>query len=778
MFVAKRLRDNHDFDSLRGWWVNVGYRLLLIKNQYYRYYFDIASGNDEAINSVRKQWLKEKDLSEEFLIYKKSGDWFVLAENITGVINDYKITRLIDKIGMPKSLPPNKIKERFGKELLKEITDLLGYPHLYVSDHGRIGNIYQSITSLLDNFTWSNRAYLFLTKSVYENEKKGGMGSMEIMTNPILPQIVKVGGPLFPLRDLSNLIHFSGSDEELKTMIENADTVLGDDFRKQLQEHSETLKEDEKYAVEYLIKKHDEIVQHTPCFFDSIYNDEHLTLIDKDKLIGRILLEHVLKDVIKGVPALYRPILSYGDRYNGAPYSEFEKPIETYFKKAARLSQIELAKEMRKILVDKYTDTSDLNFLPCLTVAWFISEAARNPLTTMTSLMLVDMIENEPYSYLETGSNSSWYSWSNTLIHFQAKTDAKDPVADVYGNSIKTGEFGGSHPMVHGGSAAQGDYKSALKSKPNLEVAQQKEGNLLIHWLKLMFDFSPELRGKLNIKEARAVQFDGSFPPDDKERNTTKESIVNEGIIPLLMSRIGTTEDLLAEANKRSLEAITQARFINADDGLNTIEHVRPRWVPGDGDCAFHALNITRDEFLNAVKEIYENEGHQLHRLFHQLFIRVGITDFNAWYDELNGNVEGKDRAWAGEFEICLIAYIRNISIRIFRLGNNIYEQHEGTRAYGPRGAQREVWVARVNMMPVREANAREANHYIELERPRRALLTYIQHPALHLFPLGFRPVDILRDIEARHLSAQRNDNPYSRRLYDIRFGLAPFKHL
>lgn len=100
---------------------------------------------------------------------------------------------------------------------------------------------------------------------------------------------------------------------------------------------------------------------------------------------------------------------------------------------------------------------------------------------------------------------------------------------------------------------------------------------------------------------------------------------------------------------------------------------------------------------------------NELQRLFSTYDFRREYGDFNNWYARLNG------RVWAGDFELNLIGLIRNIQIRIFGLGDNLFEQRY---TVGVPNAPGEVWVAFVNMEPVTTANEHDGNHYIELQLP------------------------------------------------------------
>lgn len=135
---------------------------------------------------------------------------------------------------------------------------------------------------------------------------------------------------------------------------------------------------------------------------------------------------------------------------------------------------------MRRVLGGEKLIDETLAFLPALIAAWFISEPSRNELTTLTSLLLLDLIESD--SFLDCGNGANWYTWSHTLIHPFKASGARD-VADLYGKKCDGIDyFGGCHLMVNRGSVNQ-TQKLPLYKDP-LTFSRQKEGHLLIHWLE------------------------------------------------------------------------------------------------------------------------------------------------------------------------------------------------------------------------------------------------------------------------------------------------------
>lgn len=226
-----------------------------------------------------------------------------------------------------------------------------------------------------------------------------------------------------------------------------------------------------------------------------------------DYMVFHILIE-LAKEVNRGrQKPLLRAKTAYGDGEAGNSYQKFEPQISGYLKNSDGLDEIGLAKKMRELLESKEINDEDLCFLPSLAAAWFLSEAARNPLTTMTTLMLLDMLESEVYFPIDNSKDPSagnnWYSWRHALMHPQTET-GQGKTKDAYGVRVdRITEFGGCHPMTHTGSYLQ----TQELPEPNqpLNIARQKEGHLIIHWLQLMIDsFSQEVKNKYGLHKIDA----------------------------------------------------------------------------------------------------------------------------------------------------------------------------------------------------------------------------------------------------------------------------------
>ncbi|ABS77731.1 hypothetical protein CbuD7D7780_04105 [Coxiella burnetii] len=178
---------------------------------------------------------------------------------------------------------------------------------------------------------------------------------------------------------------------------------------------------------------------------------------------------------------LLRPIKSFGSAEEGESYRGFSRAFERYYSSGLSVKNpCELAMIMRSLLQGSELDDASLYFLPNLVSAWFVSETARNEVSILSGLMLLDLMESGVRLFDEEGNDL--YSWRHTLIHPKKPDHTMDTVLiqDMYGDEIDLANFDGIHPMAHAGSVQ--DTKTKLGEK-KLSAVRQKEGHLAIHWL-------------------------------------------------------------------------------------------------------------------------------------------------------------------------------------------------------------------------------------------------------------------------------------------------------
>lgn len=262
-----------------------------------------------------------------------------------------------------------------------------------------------------------------------------------------------------------------------------------------------------------------------------------------------ILKEMLKNSVIDSPKFLLRPpVHSFGKSENGESYKVFAEEFNTY-SNLNKKNNVQIAQEMRKILKgNELSDQKYLSFLPNLTAVWFYSEAARNKVSILSGLILLDFIEKDIQHSDEDGNNL--YSWKHTLVH--PRKDQQKYIEDLYGRSIPLGKFDGMHPMAHGGSVKDGkkplESENLTPKQRQLSPVQQKEGHLLTHWLYEM------------LKNKYTIEFETSFSNPNYEaikklllpsKNNLKNSkfkrkhVLFLEIKQLMINRLSTLDCLL-----------------------------------------------------------------------------------------------------------------------------------------------------------------------------------------------------------------------------------------
>ena len=152
-----------------------------------------------------------------------------------------------------------------------------------------------------------------------------------------------------------------------------------------------------------------------------------------------------------------------------------------------------------------------------------------------------------------------------------------------------------------------------------------------------------------------------------------------------------------------------------------------PKWTKSDGDCSFYALLAcrpgtvaTRQTFLDQVAGVIADETNLLHNQFNQLFADLAranqFDDYEAWRSAMQRQ-PSITPLWLGEFELNLWGLLNDKEIRVFKLGNNSFENTYGN-IFGRPGAP-SMWIAHVSAdEPVLTSTVHHANHYIALQQP------------------------------------------------------------
>ena len=230
-----------------------------------------------------------------------------------------------------------------------------------------------------------------------------------------------------------------------------------------------------------------------------------MTKTDANTYMECMFLTNVAGDVSLGDRSkLFRSVESYGDRERGSSYHDFER----VFAKPTHLTEAQLAVAMRRVLRGETPDVRDLHFIPNLVGAWFVAEAVRNPLSLMSGLILLDMIESGVQ--LQDGNGNNWYSWRNSLIHPLKSSAIEKEARDLYGSKIKNIDlFGGAPPMAHGGSVAGALEELEVNTK--LTPVRQKEASLILHWLYTHLAAKGVPCRLVNVSEERLQHANANF---------------------------------------------------------------------------------------------------------------------------------------------------------------------------------------------------------------------------------------------------------------------------
>lgn len=192
---------------------------------------------------------------------------------------------------------------------------------------------------------------------------------------------------------------------------------------------------------------------------------------------------------------LYRPLNAY-HTLKGAPYHEFRDAVIEYINSEntpdinsenTRKSKSKNLVTMMRAILKNEQDGNIPPFLPNLVGSWFLSETARYRESYISSLLMMDMIEN-PWDYTEDSTPSEHcYKWENTLVHPKNDTIRKQN-SEIKEDSpnikhIETAidyaySLGGRHPMASSKTShTTGD--NAFKDN----LIKPKERSLLVHWV-------------------------------------------------------------------------------------------------------------------------------------------------------------------------------------------------------------------------------------------------------------------------------------------------------
>lgn len=178
------------------------------------------------------------------------------------------------------------------------------------------------------------------------------------------------------------------------------------------------------------------------------------------------------------------------------------------YKHLPNLSARQFAESLRDIIqghgLSSSTDRDERKnkSLPVLAAAWYLAETSRNPMTTLSSTMLIDIIEGQGY-YVDC----NFYSIENVLWHPDTIGDKHLDGTDLtqLGKADRATKYplqegwGGAHPMCHSNSYMRDFSEGNLwKVDDVLSVVRQKEVAIIIKWLfciikRFFSDLNPQI---------------------------------------------------------------------------------------------------------------------------------------------------------------------------------------------------------------------------------------------------------------------------------------------
>lgn len=187
---------------------------------------------------------------------------------------------------------------------------------------------------------------------------------------------------------------------------------------------------------------------------------------------------------------------------SGPPYPEIHEEIivtsiiDYILEKESSVTNDYICEQAWNLLRGRETNSESkmqakiLAILPVTVAVLFISEVARNPLSFLSHLMLLDLIEKGTHKNHDESKRP--YEWVNLLWctptddEEEVKRDLesnKKNLTDMYGNKKLPCDLGGEGTMAHRGSYQKEFKKDKYQLNWPLTIARQKESNLFVTWL-------------------------------------------------------------------------------------------------------------------------------------------------------------------------------------------------------------------------------------------------------------------------------------------------------
>ncbi len=445
--------------------------------------------------------LIQDELEEEILLppnltnINTVAKWLFVAKHISDFYKDSPVVawwlKIADRLILLRNVPAQR-------------------QHFYVSDHGFTKDVTQNVKKSLFQFTPEGRAqFSAAVKFWKEFYEQAAPDKRKILKNHFIQMLNQdFGGDedrnlflLFTLSlpksmqgvvlqkgklDLPWSSHVGLTDQHHSEWLQpvSAEKELNATERETFEKVFDSLIERIRYMSQIQARTVVNLTfgQALGPFFTQIDQIFHPDDAQKYKIY--LVLAEIAKSLGEGYQEfLFRPVHSFGSREEGDSYRSFADAFELYFTSSQPLPEYQLATVMREALRGKPLTDERLYFLPNLIAAWFVSEVARNNVSILSGLMLLDLIESNVQ--LMDGEGNNLYSWKHVLIHPKKPLLAPDmpniKIPDLYGKMVKLDEFDGSHPMAHHGSSQ--DSKKELCDGQKLSSVRQKEGSIILHWL-------------------------------------------------------------------------------------------------------------------------------------------------------------------------------------------------------------------------------------------------------------------------------------------------------
>jgi hypothetical protein len=584
--------------------------------------------------------------------------------------------------------------------------------HLYTSDYGPVDNVKEdTLSHVFKEIDWTDSKLVELIIQKQQDFDSLKKKKKEKLTSKLMQSLTTSR-----LEEIKKW-HPDLSHQEAEIMMQN----LRNDpnFRK---EQMRSTYNSHHYIFKILYNKYKELKKLNPDFENAIYrivgSDEEGKSLAK-KIIKSFVLRSVSSDVNEGkVEPLFRPIEAYGKSDRGECYRAFYDSMNTYL--TNHPSTQELAQKFRQLLNNQRPENCP-NFLPNLIICWFISESCRNPISFMTTLMLIDLIKSNAV-YEESGQNL--YTWPHTLVH---------PDESIKEGKKYKNKKGGMLSMCHQDAVTQAKIP-LVNIKPGTELnhVHEKDGHLLVDWLFLAISrihpdvivernisipgkktkttsianslIIEELLSKkqkqsekidqtINIKKRKDPNADISAQEKNKkdlkseiENLQKKIEVCDRFIKPLLEKRVSFFENMLTadapakSAHKEKMKQPSKEEFSQdltqrykspnneapdlelEEAKRQSLDHAKKSGIIGPRmvvNWVFHDVDDKGNCF-------YEATAHQMHQKNIPLFVQIGTLP----RDVLRLHVQGRnfnDRDWADHDEIVKVARSFNLIVAIFK---------------------------------------------------------------------------------------------------------------